>query len=81
MEQSRVKFSAAYPTLKPTAVAPLGKPCIGVPSIALLVPEIYSWKVSFEVRGDVQTGLGLATGSVVGVLVVLLFGAAAELEG
>jgi hypothetical protein len=76
-----VKFNAAYPTLNPTAVAPFGKPCIGVPSIALLVPEMYSWKVSFELRGEVQIGLGLKMGCVAVVLVELLLGIAPELEG
>lgn len=40
---------------------------------------MYSWKVSFEVRGEVQTGLGLKTGSADDVLVALLLGTAAEL--
>lgn len=57
-----------YPTLKPTAVAPFVKPCIGVPSIAVLVPEMYSWKVSLALSGEVQMGLGLMTGSIEDVL-------------
>lgn len=63
-----MKFRVVYPTLKPTAVAPFVKPCIGVPSIAVLVPEMYSWKVSLALSGEVQMGLGLMTGSIEDVL-------------
>ena len=63
-----MKFRVVYPTLKPTAVAPFVRPCIGVPSIAVLVPEMYSWKVSLALSGEVQMGLGLMTGSIADVL-------------